>query len=105
MEDLVELQHVWDRILADELDKRGPATTIEDAVERVEEALVGACEELGLNRDEIEEVPCYRARRELTVLGHVVAKGIDPQSGETIWGLPGGPARSPQSRHTKTRVR
>jgi hypothetical protein len=85
MGDLVELQHIWDRILADDLDKRGLASTIEDAVERVEEALVGACEELGLDRAEIEEQPYRRARRELTVLGRVVAMGIDPQSGETIW--------------------
>ena len=84
-EQFQKLMDRWDVLVADELDARGPAEE-DQAIERVEALLVIACQELGIDRDDLNEQPDYYwARRELVLMGKVVSAGIDPETGMTMW--------------------
>jgi hypothetical protein len=102
-EQFQKLMDRWDVLVADELDARGPADE-DQAIERVEALLVIACQELGIDRDDLKQLDSEmigsgvapemssraavsRARRELVLMGKVVSAGIDPETGMTMWCL------------------
>jgi hypothetical protein len=86
-EQFQKLMDRWDVLVADELAARGPADE-DQATERVEALLVIACQELGIDRDDLKQFDDpRRARRELVLMGKVVSAGIDPETGMTMWCL------------------